>query len=275
MPYYIYIIMFVIAGASAGVLAGLLGIGGGLLIVPFLVYVLPFLHVPHLSIMHVAIATSLAIIVCTSISSVISHQLHGGILWSVFRQMILGIVIGAFIGAHLADFLPSDILQLIFGAFVLFMAYRMGLNGHKSKAEKLLPGYVGMSAYAVLISGFCTLLGTGGGSLLVPFFSGRQMPMRNAVATSAACGLPIAIVGAVSLIIVGLNEPNMPIHTIGYVYWPAFIAVAATSVIFAPLGAKLAHVLPAASLRRIFAIFLLLIGVDMLEKAITSLLGIS
>ncbi len=262
------ILLYIIGGALTGFLAGLLGIGGGLVVVPFLAFFLPFVHIAPNYVMHVAIASSLAIIVVTSFSSAYSHQRHGGIRWDLVRKIVLGCLIGALFGSQIADFLPSGILRIIFGIFVFIMAYRLLTPQRGSGKAIALPSQIGFAVSGLTIGTFCTILGTGGGSLLVPFFSFFGISMRNAVATSAACGFPIAVAGVVGLMFAGhATALNIP-YTTGYVYWPAVGAMVVPSIIFAPIGAKLANKLPTQSLKKIFGVFLIFVGIDMLHQSV-------
>jgi len=262
------ILLYILGGILTGFLAGLLGIGGGLVLVPFLVFFLPLIDIPSIYIMHIAIATSLAIIVVTSFSSAYSHNKAGGIRWDIVKKMVLGCLIGALIGAQVADFLPSNMLQVFFGFFVFFMSYRLLAPQSGTVKKQHLPKRIGLGVSGLTISGICTLLGTGGGSLLVPFFSFFGLPMQNAVATSAACGFPIALAGVVGLLFAGHYETITLPYMTGYVYWPAFLGMVIPSVIFAPIGAKIAYKLPTITLRKIFGAFLIFVGVDMLYKSI-------
>lgn len=266
------IILFIIGGAAAGFLAGLLGIGGGLVVVPFLAFFYPRIGIPEGYVMHAAVATSLTLIVATSASSIYGHYRQGGILWQVVKNLLPGILIGAALGAVIADLLHSSYLRIIFGVFVWIMAYRIGLQKsppiRDAKPLGELPKRWIMTIHGVVISAFCTMLGTGGGSLYVPYFTFYKVPMRNAVATSASCGFPLAVAGVIGLMLAGRNEPGMPPGSIGYLYLPAFAAMVIPSVVLAPIGAKLAHRISVPILRRIFAVFLLIVGLDMLWKAI-------
>ncbi len=262
------LLFFIIGGCFAGFLAGLLGIGGGLVVVPFLAFFLPKYGIPEESVMHVAVATSLTLIVATSASSVYAHYRRGGIEWKVIKRLLPGIILGAFIGAMIADFLDSRYLRIIFGLFVWYMSYNIGLQKSPKQGERNIPKPWILRVHGTFISTFCTMLGTGGGSLFVPYFAHYGVPMRKAVATSAACGLPLAIAGVTALILAGANEVHLPPGAIGYVYLPAFAAMVLPSVLLAPFGAKMAHTIPVVILRRIFAVFLLLVGLDMLWKAI-------
>lgn len=267
------IVLFILVGGLAGFLAGLLGIGGGLLVVPFLTFILPFVDVPEDLLMHVAVATSLAIIIGTSASSIIAHHRNGNILWSLFRRIALATVLGALLGVSVADTLSTGLLRIVFGGFTFFLALMMFDWLHiKLHAKPLrLPAPWKLSLHTMLIAGFCNLMGTGGGSVLVPYFVRHGVIMRNAVATAAVCGFPMAVAGTVGLVIAGMNEQGLPPEMTGYVYWPAVLFMVVPSILCAPLGAKVTTKLPTAHLRKIFGAFLLLISVDMLSKAVLHL----
>jgi len=250
-------------GAFAGLVAGLLGVGGGLIIVPVLVFIFTGQGIANHLIVHLAVGTSLATIVFTSISSVRAHHQHGAVIWPVFWQLTPGIVIGAWLGALFADVLASDQLRRFFGVFELLVAIQMTFNV-KPRPHRQLPRRTGMLAAGGVIGSISAIVGIGGGTMTVPFLVWCNVAMRKAVATSSACGLPIAIAGATGFIVTGWNAVDLPVYSSGYVYWPAFIGIVIASVLSAPLGARLAHRLPAAQLKRIFAVLLYILGLRML-----------
>lgn len=257
------IITLLISGIFVGILAGLLGVGGGTVIVPILAWILAS-HpaIPQTHLMHIAIGTSLATIMLTAISSIIAHHRHQAIQWVVVKQLTLGIIIGALLGAFIADLIPTDKLKIIFGIFVLLISAQLGF-GVKPAPHRQLPNQLGMTGVGIIIGNISSLVGIGGGALTVPFLAWCNLSMRHAVATSAACGLPIAIAGTIGFIIMGWEYTDFE-GQLGYIYLPAFLAITATSLLFAPLGAKLAHTLPVTILKRFFAIFLAGIGIKML-----------
>lgn len=254
---------FALLGALAGTLAGLLGVGGGILVVPGLAFLLAGGEVPPDRLMQVAVGTSLANIVVTSLSSIRAHHRRGAVNWAVVARLTPGIVAGALLGAIIADVLPSRTLAIVFGVFLLIVAARLGYGGQPAPHRQLL-GRAGFAAAGTGIGTLSSLLGIGGGTMTVPLLAWCNVAMREAVATSAACGLPIAIAGAAGFALAGLDTPGMPALATGYIYWPAFIAVAPLSIAFAPLGAWLAHTIPVRTLRRGFALFVLLVGLRML-----------
>ncbi|MCL5668809.1 MAG: sulfite exporter TauE/SafE family protein [Gammaproteobacteria bacterium] len=255
--------LYPLAGVLVGVIAGLFGVGGGLIIVPVLVFIFHGQGIAPELTMHLAIGTSLATIMVTSLSSVRAHHRHGAVLWPVFRQLAPGIVAGALLGSYIVDQLPNATLRVIFGVFELLVAVQIGF-GVKAAPHRQLPGWTGMSIAGVVIGKVSAIIGIGGGTLTVPFLMWCNVGIRQAVATSSACGLPIAVAGALGFIVAGWNETQLPAWSTGYIYWPAFAGIAAASVLFAPLGAKLAHTLPAEKLKRYFAIFLAFLGIRML-----------
>lgn len=263
----IEIISYLLGGALSGLLAGLFGIGGGLVVIPFLAFALPYVGFSESMVMHVAVATSLANIVVTSIVSVYSHHKRNGVLWPIFKRVLPSCIIGAMAGALIAILVSSHVLETIFGLFVFFVAYSLIRSPIHGSENKMLP--TGFKLYASMfsIAGFCSLLGMGGGSLMVPYYSYYNVPMRNAVGTSAACGLFIGLSGLICLMFSEFHMVSPKPWMTGYLYWPAFAFMSVASVAFAPLGAKLAHTLPVPTLKRFFAGFLVLVGISMLYKS--------
>lgn len=256
------LLLYLSAGAIAGVMAGLLGVGGGLIIVPTLLWSFNRLDIATDHTMQVAVGTSLATIIITSLSSMIAHHRRSAILWGTVRDLTPGILVGAIFGAIVADYLPTQILQLLFAAFVLLVALQMML-GKAASPHRQLPGDRAMKAVGSAIGSLSAVIGIGGGSLTVPFLAYCNINMQKAVATSSACGLPIAIAGSIGFAITGLNESGLPAWSSGYVYWPAFAGITVASALFAPLGARLAHALPVAILKQVFGVLMLLMGIKM------------
>jgi uncharacterized membrane protein YfcA len=257
--------LYLATGIIAGILAGLLGVGGGIIIVPALLWSFNRLDIATDHAMQIAVGTSLATIIVTSVSSLLAHHKRGAILWETVRDLTPGILIGAAFGAMAADYLPTDILQMIFAIFVLLVSLQMTL-GKAPAAHRQLPGNTGMVIAGGGIGSLSAIVGIGGGSLTVPFLAFCNIKMQNAVATSSACGLPIAIAGSIGFVLMGLNESDLPNWSSGYIYWPAFIGITITSAFFAPLGARLAHALPVAILKQVFGLLLSLMGLKMLTS---------
>ena len=259
------LLIYLPVGAFVGVIAGLFGVGGGLVIVPVLVWVFSRQAMAPELITHLAVGTSLATIVITSLASIRAHHKRGAVAWDAFRALTPGIVAGALIGSWLADRLPSAELGTLFGLFELTVATQMAL-ALRAAPHRALPGPAGMSGAGGLIGTLSAIVGVGGGTLTVPFLTWCNVDMRRAVATSAACGLPIAVAGAAGFIVTGWGREALPAWSSGYVYWPAFAGIVAASTLTAPAGAWLAHTLPTGVLKRIFALFLAGLGVWMILR---------
>ncbi|WP_151637065.1 sulfite exporter TauE/SafE family protein [Noviherbaspirillum aerium] len=255
-----------VLGAAVGYAAGLLGIGGGMLLVPFMTMVLTARNFPQEHIVHMAIATSLATIMFTSISSVRAHHARGAVLWNVVKLLAPGILIGSWIGPWIGSQLNSSVLALSFAVFVAFSATQM-LIDKKPAASRDLPNPPGMFAAGGVIGVLAGLVGAGGGFISVPFMTWCNVKIHNAVATSAALGFPIALAGTLSNIYFGLNEPGLPSGSLGFIYLPALLVISIASVTTAPLGARTAHKLPVKSLKRVFAILLYALAGYMLYKS--------
>ncbi|MDG1581240.1 sulfite exporter TauE/SafE family protein [Pseudomonas sp. GOM6] len=256
-------LLYLLLGAAAGVLAGLFGVGGGIIIVPVLVFSFTAQGIDPAVLTHLAVGTSLATIVFTSINSVLEHQRKGAVLWPIFAWMTLGILLGAGLGSLTAAAINGPLLQKIIGVFAIVIAIQMGLE-LKPRASRAVPGRLGLTAAGGLIGWASAIFGIGGGSLTVPFLTWRSVSMQQAVATSSACGLPIAVASALSFMVIGWQEPGLPSWSVGFVYLPAMAGIAITSMFFARFGARLAHKLSPRLLKRLFALLLLVVGVNFL-----------
>ncbi|MBP9956368.1 sulfite exporter TauE/SafE family protein [Geopseudomonas guangdongensis] len=256
-------LLYLLLGAAAGVLAGLFGVGGGLIIVPVLVYSFQAQGFAPEVLTHMAVGTSLATIAFTSINSIRAHQRRGAVRWEIVRWLTLGILGGSVLGGLTASWLHGDLLQKVIGVFAISMAAQMTFN-LQPKASGGVPGKAGLGVAGTLIGWASAIIGIGGGSLTVPFLSWRSVPMQQAVATSAACGLPIAVASALSFIWLGQGEAQLPDWSLGFVYLPAVLGIAATSMFFARFGAQLAHKLSPLLLKRLFALQLLGVGLNFL-----------
>jgi len=258
------LLTLLVMGGLAGLMAGLLGIGGGALIVPVLVIVFEGQGVNPNIIMQLALGTSLATIVFTAISSASAHYRRGTLDIAIFRRIAPAIVVGTLLGAAIADHLASRTLQWMFVVFMFGIAAQFSRGTTATTAHTTLPGLFGMNLAGTIIGIASSLFGIGGGSLSVPFMTWCSVPVKRAIGTSAAIGLPIAVGGAIGYIIAGWNEPNLPPWSFGYVVLPAFAGIVVASTAAAPLGARLAHRLSEKVLRRIFALFVALLGLRML-----------
>jgi uncharacterized protein len=257
-------------GLGTGFLAGLLGIGGGMLMVPFITFLLSQQGLDSGLAVKMAIATSMATIVFTSISSVRAHHKKGAVRWDIVVRLAPGIVAGAAL-ASLGVFsvLKGNVLALLFAGFVGFSATQMLLN-KRPAPTRTLPGTMGQWGAGGVIGFLSGLVGAGGGFVSVPFMTWCNVAMHSAVATSAALGFPIALANTVGYVIAGSGQSALPAGSMGYVYLPALTAIAVASVMTAPLGVKAAHALPVAALKRVFAVVLYLLAAYMLYRGIKS-----
>lgn len=256
---------FAAIGLLAGYLAGFLGIGGGFVVVPALT--LLFLRDSGTATwaIHLAVATSLATMLVTSLSSILAHHRRRAIRWPLVRSLATGLVLGAMLGAVIADALEGDALTRVFGSFAVLAGLQLILARHP-EGEKPLPLQPWISLVGVVIGTISSLIGIGGGALTGPWQMWHGVRAQTAVATSAACGYPIAVAGTLTFVWLGWDG-GIPGQALGYVHLPAFAGIAVTSALAAPLGAATVHRLPAGLVRRIFGVFLVLVGLRMLAGA--------
>ena len=264
------IVELILLGLCTGFLAGLLGIGGGMIMVPFLTIILSGRGVaPDLAV-KMAIATSMATIIFTSISSVRAHHKRGAVRWDLVKGLAPGIVLGGMVASMgVFALLKGAWLALFFAAFVSFSATQMFLD-KKPAPSRQVPGTAGLLGAGGVIGFLSGLVGAGGGFVSVPFMAWCNVAIHNAVATSAALGFPIALANVVGYVISGQGLKNLPEHSFGYLWLPALGVIAACSVLTAPIGAKAAHKLPVKQLKRAFASILYLLAAYMLYKGITT-----
>ncbi|PRY62775.1 hypothetical protein B0H98_11063 [Vreelandella songnenensis] len=259
------LLIYLLLGAAAGVLSGMFGVGGGLIIVPLLIYVFTLQGVSQDVLTHLAVGTSLATIVFTSINSVIAHHRYGAVRWHAVLWLGVGIVGGSVAGGYTASFLSGVLLQKMIGGFAILVAIQMFFQLQPSTHPDASPGRAFLGASGVLVGWGSALFGIGGGAMTVPLLSWRGFSMKHAVATSAACGLPIALSGSVSFIWIGLHADGLPPWSLGYVYLPALMGIGVTSMLFARFGARLSHRLDPLLLKRLFSLLLLLVGINFLR----------
>jgi uncharacterized membrane protein YfcA len=257
------IISLLVLGAFTGLFAGLFGIGGGGIMVPVLTLLFVQHHFPAEHILHMALATSMATIVPTAIASLRAHHKHKAVLWPVVIKITPGILLGTFAGTFVASYLSAKPLAIFFSCFMALVALQMVIN-RKPKPTQQLPGGLGVASAGSGIGAISALVAIGGGTLTVPFLVWCNVALPVAIGTSAAVGLPIALAGATGYVVNGWNIADLPAYTIGYVFWPAVLLMAAMSFITAPLGAKLAHRLPVALLKKLFALLLIGLSIQML-----------
>lgn len=252
------IIIYLFIGTFAGFLSGLLGIGGGLIVVPSLLVLFHFLGFPPENVMKMAIATSLAAMVFTVGSSAWAHR--KGIIWHLFKSLVFGILLGAILGATIASIMPEKYLQIFFGFFVcLFGLYFLLTANIKEIEGQLRPHFLVMTLIGLLIGAISSILGIGGGIITVPLLTIFGTPMRNAISTSAATGFVIAVASALSFFYLGLSQSNA--LSLGYIYIPAFIVIGLTASLLAPLGAKHAYSTSIVILKRVFGFFQIIVGI--------------
>jgi uncharacterized membrane protein YfcA len=263
------IALLILLGAAVGFAAGLLGIGGGMLLVPFLTLIFAGEGFPQEHIVHIAIATSLTTILFTSLSSVRAHHARGAVLWKVAKMLAPGILLGSVAGAQVAGALKTSWLALAFALFVGFSATQMLLD-RKPKPTREMPGWQGMLGAGALIGVVSSFVGAGGGFISVPFMTWCNVRIHNAVATSAALGFPIALAGSLGYVLAGLHVSGLPDGNIGFINMPALLCIVSSSVLFAPLGARTAHNMDVKSLKRAFAFLLYILAAYMLYKGIST-----
>jgi len=255
-------------GLGTGFLAGLLGIGGGMLMVPFITIIMGHRGVASDLAVKMAIATSMATIIFTSVSSVRAHHKRGAVRWDIVRRLAPGIVMGSLLGSlGVFALLKGTVLAIFFALFVGFSATQMFLD-RKPKPTRQMPGTAGQLSAGGAIGFISGLVGAGGGFVSVPFMTWCNISIHNAVATSAALGFPIAVANVLGYVVSGQSVQGLPDGSFGYIWLPALAVIAVCSVFTAPLGAKAAHNLPVKKLKRVFASILYLLAAYMLWKGL-------
>lgn len=259
---------FVVTGITAGLCAGLFGVGGGMVIVPALIWILAAYGIPSDIVPHIAVGTALATIILTSISSMSAHHRRGGVRWDIFKNMAKGLVLGSLVGAWIASWIDGVSLQMILGVGAVLMAIKMLFFPNKERSDVPPPTSYQQGTTGIIIGLLSAIFGIGGGSLTVPYLSHNGVPMRQAVGTSAACGLPIAIAGAIGFVWFGQTAikqqtGDFSSDLLGFVHIWAFVSISIASFIMAKIGAKLAHALPAQTLKRAFGVLLMVVGVQL------------
>ncbi len=254
--------MYLVFGAVVGIFAGLLGVGGGTILVPILDFTLAMEKVDYSIAHHMALATSMASIIFTSLSSARSHNKRGTILWDIVKVMTPGIIAGTFLGSLVVAEIPTRPLKIIFALFLLYVSVQMIMD-FKPKASRHLPGKAGLLLAAFVIGVVSSFIGIGGGSLIIPFLVMCNVNMINVIGVSAALGFPIALAGTVGFVFSGLTAPNLPPYSLGFVYLPALAGLVVASMLTAPLGVRLSHSLPVRTLKRVFGCVLAAIALRM------------
>ncbi len=250
-------------GCVVGFAAGFLGIGGGVIMVPLLVFAFKAQQFPQSHLLHLALGTSMATIMFTSVSSVRAHHGYGAVDWPVALAISPGIMAGAFAAALLAGLIPTRPLGVMFTALVFYAATQMFFD-LRPKTTRPLPGKVGLFSAGAIIGGIASLLSAGGAFLSIPFLAWCGVPLRRAIGTAAAIGFPVALAGTAGYVLQGLRAGGLPPASLGFVNLPALAAIVATSMLVAPLGARAAHRLPVKRVRLLFAGFLYAMAIRML-----------
>ncbi|MGR3376706.1 sulfite exporter TauE/SafE family protein [Salipiger abyssi] len=262
------LVFMIVIGGVAGVLAGLLGVGGGIVLVPAFFFTFQALGYDGVQTMQVCLATSLATIIVTSLRSVISHNRKGAVDWDILRGWAPGIVIGAIVGVLAASALRSTSLQVIFGCLGLIIGLYMLLGRSSWRIAEAMPSGGKQYLYSPVVGFLSVLMGIGGGSFGVPLMSLHNVPIHRAVATAAGFGVLIAVPSAVGFLLLTIEPGSRPPYTLGAVNIPGFLVVIAMTLLTAPLGVKIAHAMNPAPLKRLFGAFLILVALNMLRKAL-------
>ena len=262
-----FILSFLLLGSIVGVMAGLLGIGGGGIMVPVLASIFLAQGVATEQVVHIALGTSMASIIFTSLASMRSHNANGMVSWSIVKGMSVGILLGTFFATFLASLINSFYLALFFSAFMAYVSVQMFLN-KKPKADKTITSPKETFFAGAGIGSISALVSIGGGSLTVPYLVSRNLNIKNAVGTSAAVGIPISIAGTLGYLINGWSNTSIDNFTIGFVYLPAVLLISFASFFTAPIGVRLANYLPVPILKKIFSLLLITLSLKMLSSII-------
>lgn len=261
------IVSLLLLGCFVGFVAGLLGVGGGGIMVPVLTSLFLYHGTPVENVVHLALGTSMASIIITSISSVRAHHAKNGVLWNIVKIMAPGMLVGSFAITFVVSHLNSSYLAIFFSVFMAYVSLQMFLN-IMPKPERKLPGKPVLFLAGSGIGGISALVSIGGGSLTVPFLTWHNVKLTNAIGTSAALGLPISVAGTMGYIISGWGHTSADGLTFGYIYLPAVFLISSISFFMAPFGARLAHKLPVPRLKKIFAVLLIALSIKMLVSVL-------
>ena len=264
-----FIAALLFTGACAGVLAGLLGVGGGIVIVPVLFNLFPLLGIHDSVLMHLAVGTSLATIIPTSIMSARAHYKKGGVDVDLLKRWGPAILVGVLVGGYLGGNAKGAVLTLIFAVVAILVSANMLLRKEGTRIADSLPGGVLSMVLGFIIGGFSVVMGIGGGTLSVPILTSFNFPIRRAVGTASAIGLIIAVPGTVSFILSGLGNPELPAGSFGYMSILGFCSIVPATMTMAPVGAKIAHSIDPKKLRMAFAFFLFLTSMRMFYSVFT------
>jgi uncharacterized membrane protein YfcA len=258
-----------VLGVLSGFIAGLFGVGGGLILVPlfFMLFTAQGFTLEH--VMHLSLGSSMTCIVFTSIASTRAHHAHGAVRWDIVKRFAPGLMIGTLGGAYFASGFPTHLLAVVFTVIVYIASAQMMLD-LKPTAQRQIPGAIGLMGVGTVIGAVSSLIAAGGGFLSIPFMLFCNVAVHQAIGTSAALGFPIAIAGMTGYIVTGLAAQGLPEHALGFVYLPAVLGVVAVTSLMAPVGARLAHALPVKSLKKALGAFLALLASKMLYSLLSS-----
>ncbi|MBL4772199.1 MAG: sulfite exporter TauE/SafE family protein [Alcanivoracaceae bacterium] len=260
-----WILIFLLVGSVVGIMAGLLGIGGGGIMVPVLTTIFLYNGIPVEKVVQLALGTSMASIIMTSISSLRSHHARHGVIWKIVKKMSKGIIIGTFLATYIVAQANSFTLALFFSIFMAYVSIQMIIN-KKPKPERQLRGNVGLFIAGSGIGAISAMVSIGGGSLTVPYLTWHNIEIKKAIGTSAAIGLPISIAGTLGYLINGWTSSITDNYTFGFIYLPAVIFISLASVLTAPYGVKLVHKLPVSVIKKIFAVLLIILSIKMFSS---------
>ncbi|HLS52016.1 MAG TPA: sulfite exporter TauE/SafE family protein [Burkholderiaceae bacterium] len=262
------IFLLFLLGLLSGFSAGLLGVGGSGVLIPFLTIIYSAHHFPHAYVVHMAIATGLGTVFFTSVSSLYAHYRQGDVVWRIVWLFLPGLFVGAWLGPLIASLMNTKVLATTYSLFLLFSAYRIARKPKQTKTDKPLPKTPAMIGVGTIIGTYGGLIGSTGTSITVPFLTTHSLKMNQAVGVAAAMGVPVAFIGSLSNIYHGWSVPLLPAHSLGFIYAPAVICLAAGSILAAPFGAKLSKRLSDHILKIIFALMLVGLSAYMLLKAL-------
>jgi uncharacterized membrane protein YfcA len=261
------ILMLMLCGSISGFLAGLLGIGGGMILVPFMILVFNHLGFNQEVIVHMAIATGMATILFTTSSAILAHHKHGSIDWKLVASLSPGMIFGGLIGgSELFEALKTSWLSLFFALFIIYSSIQMLLN-KKPKPGRDLPGFLGLFSFGTFAGALASLVGAGGAFITVPFMLWCNVKPHTAMATSSGLGLPIAAAATIGYMYGSWGDPTLPPGSLGFVYLPAVACIVVVSIFTAPFGAKLARKLDVAQLKRVFGVMLFFLAAFMLNES--------
>ena len=261
------IVLLIFSGGVSGFLAGLLGIGGGMILVPIMIIVFNHIGFNQAVIVHMAIASSMATIIFTTSSAIWAHHKHNYVDWKLIASLGPGIVLGSLIGgSEIFDALNTSWLSLCFGVFILYASIRMFLN-KQPKPERNLPGALGLTCFGTFAGCLASLVGAGGAFITVPFMLWCNVKPHTAMATSSGLGFPVALAATIGYMYGSWGNTTLPSGSLGYVYLPAVICIVIVSIFTAPLGAKMSRKLPIAHLKRVFGVLLFFIAAFMFNES--------